>query len=348
MPNRKVSFILSTCLLLLPLVGVVGVALSRQRITPSQNFFSITIDNPPAVNINDWELTITGSVETDLTYNYSELVALPDTEVTATLQCVEGPSGTALWHGVRVKNILETAVLQFGAKEVIFYAADGYSSSLTIEQASEDNILLAYEMNGDDLPVDQGYPLILVATNHLGYKWVKWIYHIEIVDYDYKGYWESRGWNDNGYYSAINDWVLHASLYSITFCIAGFSLISGVNLQPKSDYFKKYPKFVNRKFHIITSVLFTLLAVGLFIQWVIKTWLTRSTVFYSLHGITALISTSLVILSTLSGLKKMRKFKKLTKKHIDLGQYAFWSFLITIIMGFMLAFGMDFLSRSGL
>ncbi|MFW9990178.1 MAG: molybdopterin-dependent oxidoreductase [Candidatus Odinarchaeota archaeon] len=74
-----------------------------------------------------------------------------------------------------------------------FYAADDYNSSLTIEEATENDVLLAYEMNSEVLPPEHRFPIRVVAPNQLGYKWVKWVVRIEIVNYDYKGYWESRG-----------------------------------------------------------------------------------------------------------------------------------------------------------
>jgi DMSO/TMAO reductase YedYZ molybdopterin-dependent catalytic subunit len=81
---------------------------------------------------------------------------------------------------------------------VIFYAYDGYSTSLPLNYILEKDILIAYKMNGLTLPPERGFPFELVAESKYGYKWVKWITAIELSDnVNYKGYWESRGFSND-------------------------------------------------------------------------------------------------------------------------------------------------------
>jgi DMSO/TMAO reductase YedYZ molybdopterin-dependent catalytic subunit len=81
---------------------------------------------------------------------------------------------------------------------VIFYAQDGYSTSLPLSYIVSNNIMIAYKMNGVVLPPDRGYPFQLVAESKYGYKWIKWITQIEVSDdANYRGYWESRGYSNN-------------------------------------------------------------------------------------------------------------------------------------------------------
>ena len=85
------------------------------------------------------------------------------------------------------------------ANTVIFYAYDGYSTSLPLDYIAENDIIVAHKMNGVTLPPERGLPLQLVAESKWGYKWIKWITEIEISDDEnYKGYWESRGYSNNG------------------------------------------------------------------------------------------------------------------------------------------------------
>ena len=102
-----------------------------------------------------------------------------------------------LWEGVKVADIIDQAGVQDGANTVIFYAVDGYTTSLPLDFVRNNDILIAYKMNDVVLPPERGYPFQLVAQDKLGYKWIKWLDKIELSnDPEYKGYWESRGYSN--------------------------------------------------------------------------------------------------------------------------------------------------------
>ena len=82
---------------------------------------------------------------------------------------------------------------------MIFHAVDGYTSSLPLDFIQSNDILLAFKLNGLTLPAEEGFPLMVVAESKWGYKWVKWVDGIELSnDTSYRGYWESRGYDNNG------------------------------------------------------------------------------------------------------------------------------------------------------
>jgi DMSO/TMAO reductase YedYZ molybdopterin-dependent catalytic subunit len=143
-----------------------------------------------------YRLALTGLVNKTLNYTYDEVVnGHQEYQKVVTLHCVEGWSAKILWEGVLVRDLLQDAGVDSTAKVVIFYASDGYSTSFPLDYFFNNDILLAYKMNGVVIPPEKGFPFQLVAESKYGYKWIKWITTIELSDNEnYKGYWESRGY----------------------------------------------------------------------------------------------------------------------------------------------------------
>jgi DMSO/TMAO reductase YedYZ molybdopterin-dependent catalytic subunit len=81
---------------------------------------------------------------------------------------------------------------------VAFHAADGYSDSIHLSKALDPMTLLVYLINGQPLPQEHGFPARMIVPGIYGMKHCKWITEIEIVNYDFQGYWQQRGWNDDG------------------------------------------------------------------------------------------------------------------------------------------------------
>ena len=125
-------------------------------------------------------------------------MATRDTKV-VTLSCVEGWDVTILWEGVLIKDLLMDTGYNDKVRVVIFRAYEGYSTSLPLDYLIENNIMIAYKMNNVTLPAERGFPFQLVAESKWGYKWIKWITEIEVSDdVNFKGYWESGGYSNNG------------------------------------------------------------------------------------------------------------------------------------------------------
>jgi DMSO/TMAO reductase YedYZ molybdopterin-dependent catalytic subunit len=196
--------------LLLILVGV-GIYVQNQpqplypqeiREYEGENLSSISafrensIKGPQHVPNATYRLTITGLVNSTVSYTYDEVLnSFQKYQKVATLHCVEGWSVKILWEGFLVKDLLQAAGIDNRTQVVIFRAYDGYSTSLSLDYLLNNDILIAYKMNGVVLPPERGFPFELVAESKWGYKWIKWITEIELSDnVDYKGYWESRGY----------------------------------------------------------------------------------------------------------------------------------------------------------
>lgn len=148
------------------------------------------------INKATYTLQVTGMVNKSLNLTYEELLALPVADRFVRMDCVEGWGFDARWTGVTLNSIFNDSGLQPGAKNVIFYCTDGYSTSLELDYLRGNDIMLAYRLNNVTLPYDRGFPLQLVAEGRYGYKWAKWITHIEVTDQPYEGFWESRGYSN--------------------------------------------------------------------------------------------------------------------------------------------------------
>lgn len=101
-----------------------------------------------------------------------------------------------MWTGVRLKDLLEEAGLRRGVQEIAMEAVDGFYESLPLEEAMDDRTLLVYEMNGEPLPEEHGYPLRIFIPDHYGMKQPKWITRLEAIDHEGAGYWVDRGWSE--------------------------------------------------------------------------------------------------------------------------------------------------------
>jgi len=337
--NRSfINFLVLIFLFSLPLVAV-GFIVSRQlQITPNDDFFTNSISPPPEIDPISWTLSVIGHVESPLVYNYQNFTSQQTKLEIATIKCVEGYLGTAEWRGIRVRDILELAQVKDGAIDVIFQALDGYSSSLTMEEAIQDDVLLAFEMNGEILPRNQGFPVRVVAPGHAGYKWVMWVYKIAVVDWDYQGFWETRGWSDDASYTPLKDWLLHATLFSITFLLGGFSIVSGLRRVGKIEW--DLPGFIEtRRFHLSLTTAYVVVAIVTFIYWTTQTFLIRGSIFYSLHGIISLLSMIGLIGTGMTGLLKMKGLIPQNTWHLNLSTFAFTFYTVTVVIGITLGFG---------
>ena len=170
-----------------------------EKLSSISAFRENSIKGAQHVNIEDYTLTIDGVVNKTIRLSYDEVLGYDSYTKVVTLYCVEGWSAKILWEGVLVKELIETAGVLEEADTIIFHAYDGYTTSLPLDYVVGNNILLAYKMNGATLPPERGYPFQLVAEDKWGYKWIKWVTEIELSDdVNYRGFWESRGYSNEG------------------------------------------------------------------------------------------------------------------------------------------------------
>ncbi|MDT3776465.1 molybdopterin-dependent oxidoreductase [Nitrospira sp. MA-1] len=168
------------------------------------NFMDASYNFTRDLDVEQWKMVVKGAVERPVVMKWRDLLNWESFDQAVTLMCIDtlpgGSSlGTAMWRGISLKKLLQNIGADEDiARDVIFRAADGYSDSIPFSRAMEDDVMLAYLMNGEKLPKDHGFPVRLIVPGLYGIKNVKWITEIEVYNGDYLGYWQQKGWTDDG------------------------------------------------------------------------------------------------------------------------------------------------------
>ncbi len=174
----------------------------RERVTSNDEFYVVDISTrDPNLEELSWSLRVHGLVDRELLIGWPDLLSMPSVELDGTLMCISyehdnGLISTTRWTGVPLRDVLERAGIGTTTMDVICRGANGYSDSIPLPKALEPTTILAYGMNGTTLPRAHGFPCRLYVPGLYGEKHVKWLQEIELVDYDYRGYWQERGWTD--------------------------------------------------------------------------------------------------------------------------------------------------------
>ncbi len=151
----------------------------------------------PKIDLKKWVLVVDGEVEKPLKLKWNDLLKLPKVESMSDFHCVEGWSVQGLkWEGVHFKFVVNLVKPKEAAKFVSFECADGYTTSLPLQELLGEDILLAYKLDGKYLEEGIGAPLRLVVPDKYAYKSAMWITRIKFTSKKEIGYWESRGYSD--------------------------------------------------------------------------------------------------------------------------------------------------------
>ena len=132
------------------------------------------------IDINSYNLTIEGTVNSALSLTYAQIQAYSTVTRNEEIICPGVKDETDSWTGVPLATLLKEAGLEPGASEVVFTAVDGYFIELPLETVLENNVFLAYKMNGQTLSQDRGYPVRLVVGKSQGADWLRWVTKIEV------------------------------------------------------------------------------------------------------------------------------------------------------------------------
>jgi len=160
----------------------------------------------PVFDEKSWRLEIGGLVKTPRSLTYEDLRALPRAEQVSTFHCVTGWTvKNVRWTGVRFDHLLRIVEPLPAATAIRFVSMEvPYDDSLTLEQASLPNVMLAYELDGKPLSRPHGSPARVVIPEMYGYKGVKWLTRMELVAKQPEGYWEQNGYDQNAWVGRSN------------------------------------------------------------------------------------------------------------------------------------------------
>jgi len=194
----------------------------NESTTPSEQFFVRSHFAVPKIDRATWKLKIEGHVEKPLELSFDDIVKLKSVTKPITLECAGngrvfltpavrglqwgfGGVSTGDWTGVEISTVLEKAGVKPGAAEVIFVGADQgainsdpaspgpipFDRSIPLDKVLKPECLLAYKLNGEDLPTSHGYPLRSIIGGWYGMASVKWLSKIIVVNKPYQGFWQS-------------------------------------------------------------------------------------------------------------------------------------------------------------
>ncbi len=196
--------------------------LMREPITPSGAHYLLLHFDIPAGS-PDWQIEISGRVSKPMQLSLADIKALPAVTLSVTLECAGNGRAllsprslnqpwfteavsTAAWTGTPLRGLLEEAGLDDSTVDLVFTGGDWgvqggkvqpYQRSLSKEEALREEVLLVYEMNGEPLPVQHGYPLRLLVPGWYGMASVKWLQSIDAISEPFTGYQMTEAYRDS-------------------------------------------------------------------------------------------------------------------------------------------------------
>lgn len=173
------------------------------RLPPGQdevkNWPVLDLGLQPDISKDDWKLSIDGLVENPVTLGFEAFMALPQSDSMSDIHCVTRWSRyDNYWAGVLARDLIALVRPKAEAQHVIFHAHDGYTTNVSLQVFSDDDVLLAHSWEGYPLTRNHGGPVRVVIPKYYFWKSAKWVRRIEFSRDDKPGFWEVRGYHNVG------------------------------------------------------------------------------------------------------------------------------------------------------
>ena len=154
----------------------------------------------PSISLNEWRLTIDGSVEHPTMLTWDDFMTLPQSDDTSDFHCVTTWSKLNIkWKGVRMLDLAALVQPNESATHIMCYGYDDYTTNISLEEALKPDVLLVHTVEGKPLPKEHGGPVRMITPQLYAWKGSKWINRIEFLDANRLGFWEERGYSNTAY-----------------------------------------------------------------------------------------------------------------------------------------------------
>ncbi len=175
--------------------------LTSSRLPPGQRLVNhlpiLDLGIRPEIPLDKWTLTVAGLVAAPQTLTGDTFLALPHREVVANIHCVTHWTQFEVpWVGVPANEIIRLAHPMPSANYVVIQSADDYTTNLPLVALQDEDVLFAYALNGQPLPLEHGGPVRLVVPKRYFWKSAKWVTAIYFHETDQPGFWETRGYHN--------------------------------------------------------------------------------------------------------------------------------------------------------
>jgi len=175
----------------------------RDRVPPGQRVVTdwpvLDLGALPRYDLDAWKLRIDGAVENRVIWDWTEFLGQPQSNVSSDIHCVTGWSRLDNeWEGVAARHLLDIVRPKADATHCIFYSRDGYTTNVRLDRFAAEDVLLAHRWEGEPITPEHGGPVRIVMPRCYFWKSAKWLRRIEFAVGDRPGYWEVRGYHNDG------------------------------------------------------------------------------------------------------------------------------------------------------
>ena len=165
----------------------------------TEKFPVLTFGPTPRIDLSTWQFRIFGLVEEEITLDWQEFNALPQTRLDAEFHCVTQWSKLQnVWEGILFTDLIKLVAPKSEAKYVMAHCYGGYTTNIALDVLNDDDVLFAHSHDGAPLDAEHGGPMRLVVPKRYGWKSAKWVNGIEFMAEDAPGFWEMRGYHMEG------------------------------------------------------------------------------------------------------------------------------------------------------